>query len=267
MKRKEYNLLVEGWKNYLESGHYDSVGSELLSEGISDIWNSIKERFGNLQDGLANRDFKDSFEVILESLVPELTEAIREAQIDLHVQDWKTGFESRDSEMAFGSGGYPSAGDDEFEEDDTKSDDWNAGYRFRVENPGAKWSSKLEKAVVEQGIREWNDLVEIEVVSTSIKDFLNVLNPVELIKHMVHAVKKHGFKVALPVLVAEVVMHGLPIWGSKIFGPKAAFIISQIPITELMTPIYLKYVTGQGEKEEEPGYLDQYEDQYGDVPL
>ena len=70
MKRKEYNLLVEGWKNYLKSGHYDSVGSELLSEGISDIWNSIKERFGNLQDGLANRDFKDSFEVILESLEP-----------------------------------------------------------------------------------------------------------------------------------------------------------------------------------------------------
>lgn len=268
MNRREYAILVEGWNNYLNFEHYKVSKSEhLLSEGISDFFDEIKSRFGNLQDGLKNREFNDAFEVVIESLAPDLTRAIREAQIDLHVKDWKDGFETRNAELAMGSGGYPSSGNITGKYDDSKSDDWNAGYAFRTDNPGDEWDDSLEKMVVEKGIEEWNDLVEVNVVKTSVKDFLNLLNPVELIKHLVHAVKKHGFQVALPIVVAEVVMHGLPIWGSKILGPKAAFIISQIPITEILTPIYLKHVTGEAGKEQPPGYLDKYEDKYGPVDL
>lgn len=271
MKRKEYLVLTEGWQNYLKNGHFEvdkSIDDHLLSEGIGDIWNSIKSRFGNLSDGLKNKPFKDSFEVVLESLAPELTKRIREAQIDQHVDDWKSGFNDREREYSMGSGGYPSAGGSlDFEYDDNMSDDWNAGYEYRAINRSAVWDDALEKMVVEKGIEEWNDLVEVNIVKTSIKDFLNVLNPIELIKHMVHAVKKHGFKVALPVLVAEVVMHSLPVWGSKILGPKAAIIISQIPITEILTPAYLKYITGQSGEVAPDGHLDRYEDKYGDVAL
>ena len=270
MNRKEYALLVEGWENYLKSGHFESsesLNNFLIKEGVSDIWSGLKSRFGNLGDGLKNKPFRDSFEVVIESLAPKLTERIREAQIDHHVAEWREGFETRSQELSMGSGGYPASGGLSAEYDDSKSDDWNAGYAFRAENAGNVWDSELEKMVVEKGIDEWNDLVEVNVVTTSIKDFLNVLNPVELVKHMIHAIKKHGFKVALPVIVAEVVMHTLPIWGSKILGPKAALIISQIPITEILTPAYLKFITGQSGEPEADGYLDKYEKEYGDVPL
>ena len=270
MKRQEFNLLKEGWENYLKFGHFESkesLNNFLIKEGVSDILSGIKSRFSNLKDGLKNREFSDAFEVVIESLAPDLTLAIREAQIDLHVKDWKDGFETRNAELAMGSGGYPSSGNITNEYDDSKSDDWNAGYAFRSNNPGDEWDDELEKMVVEKGIEEWNDLVEVNVVKTTAKDFINLLNPIELFKHLKHAVKKHGLQVALPIVIAEIVMHGLPVWGSKLLGPKAAFIISQIPITELLTPIYLKHVTGEAGKEPEPGYLDKYEEEYGDVPL
>ena len=270
MNRKEYHLLVEEWQKYL-SGKDSEESYHILNEGIADsvksVFEELKRRFGNLEDGLRNRSFRDSFEVVIESLAPKLTEKIREAQIDFHVKEWREGFESRDRDFAFGDGGYPASGDLAPSYDESKSEDWNAGLEYSLEYPGETWNDVLEKRVVEMGIEEWNDLVEVSVVKTSIKDMLNVLNPVELVKHMYHAIKKHGFKVALPVVVAEVVMHSMPVWGSKLLGPKAAIIISQIPITEILTPIYLKHITGEGGEEEEPGYFDKYEDKYGDVEL
>lgn len=265
MNRKEYKLLVEGWKNYVETGNYKSE-SDILNEGIMDIPKEIIKRFGDLSKGLKNRNFSDSFEVVLETLLPDLTERIREAQIEVHVKDWKAGFEAREAEYDFGSGGYPSQ---EFGYDENMSEDWNAGYEYRESSGEKEWTPEIEKMVVEKGIEEWNDLVELNVVTTSIKDFFNMINPIELTKHIIHAVKKHGLKVALPIVIAEVVMHTLPVWGSKILGVKAAVVISQIPITELLTPAYLNWIAGQsGESHEEaPGYLDRYEEKYGDVPL
>lgn len=265
MNRKEYKLLVEGWNNYVKTGNYKSE-SDLLNEGILDLPKEVIQRFGDLSKGLKNNKLKDSFEVVIESLAPDLTKRIREAQIDLHVQDWRKGFEARESEYDFGSGGYPRR---EFGYDESMSEDWNAGYQYREETGRGEWTPEIEKMVVEKGIQEWNDLVEINVVSTSIKDFLNMLNPIELGKHMWHAIKKHGLQVALPVVIAEVVMHTLPLWGAKLLGVKASLIISQIPITEMLTPAYLNWVAGQSGEghEEEPGYLDRYEEKYGNVPL
>jgi hypothetical protein len=270
MNRKEYYLLVEEWQNYLsdqdsEKSHY--VLNEGIAETVKSAFEELKKRFGDLGKGLRNRSFKDSFEVVIESLAPKLTEKIREAQIDLHVKEWREGFESRDEDFAFGAGGYPASGDLEPSYDESKSEDWNAGFQYSLVYPGKTWNDELEKHAVEKGIEEWNDLVEVNVVKTSIKDMLNVINPVELVKHMYHAIQKHGLKVALPVVVAEVVMHTMPLWGSKLLGPKAAIIISQIPITEILTPVYLRHVTGEGDKEQDPGYLDRYEDKYGDVKL
>jgi len=207
------------------------------------------------------RPLEDIFEVAIETLAPNLTKALRDASIQVHVEEWKNGYDARDHELTFSDGYAPA----EYDEDD-HSEDWIAGYEYRSENGREPWNS-LKRMVVENGLREWDDLVEVNVVKMSLSNVLHAINPIELIKHIIEAVKKHGLKVALPIVIAEVVMHSLPVWGSKLVGPKAALAVSQVPITELLTPAYLKWITGQSGVESQASYLKWYEENFGEVPL
>lgn len=243
-----------------EAGMRDSLNNFFLKF----VKNPFK-RVTSLPKKVYERPLEDIFEVAIETLAPRLTELLREASIEAHVEDWKAGYDARDKELSFSDGWAPLEDVDELEDD--HSDDWVAGYMYREEHGREPWRS-LQKQVIEQGLREWDDLVELNVVKMSLSNVLHALNPVELVKHIIHAVKKHGLKVALPIVIAEVVMHSLPVWGSKLVGPKAAIAISQVPVTELLTPAYLKWITGEGGGEvDEDGYLDWYEKNFGDVPL
>ena len=223
------------------------------------------DRVTSLPKKVYERPLEDIFEVAIETLAPRLTEVLREASIQAHVEEWKAGYDARERELTLSDGLAPMGDMDDLEDD--HSEDWIAGYVHRDTHGRASWGS-LQRQVIEQGLREWDDLVEVNVVKMSLSNVLHAINPVELVKHIIHAVKKHGLKVALPIVIAEVIMHSLPVWGSKIVGPKAALALSQVPVTELLTPAYLKWVTGEGEGEtEEDGYLDWYEKNFGKVPL
>jgi len=202
----------------------------------------------------------DIFEIAIKHLAPEITKKVREAQIELHVEEFKAGFEARETELALG-GGYA-----EFVLDDDHSDDWIAGYKYREEKGGV-WTSDLQKEVVEIGLREWSDLIEVSVVKTTLIDIFQAVNPIELLKSIWKSVKKYGIKVAIPIVIMEILITTVPLWATKLVGPKAALIMSQIPVTELLTPAYLKWLGSGSADEDVDGYLDWYEKEFGSVKL
>lgn len=224
--------------------------------------NYLKNPLVKIKD-LPRRLVKDALEDLFENInIEKLTEVIREAQIDEHVTSFKEGFQARESELAF-SDGYEPPQTKEDLEDHFHDEDYIAGYFFRQENP-QRWSLRLQKKVTEMGYAEWNDLVDEGYVKTKLIDILKGLHPVTLFKHMVHTVKQHGLIVALPIVISEMLLHSLPLWASKIIGPTAAIAISQIPITEMLAPAYLKYVAS-ADKGEPVEYLDWYEHNYGEI--
>lgn len=241
--------------------HEAGVGDSLKTFFVDYIKNPTM-KLVELPQKLWGQPLEELFDITVKHLAPEMTKVIREAQIELHVEEWKAGFDARQQELTF-SEGYaeldlkPSKG----------NEDWNAGYMYYEENRGETWGPRLQKKVVEQGLREWDDLVGQTVVSTKISDILHALNPIELIKHIVHAVKKYGIKTALPIVIMEVVLHSMPVWASKFIGPAKAAALSQIPITELLTPAYLKWISGAESSEDAPGYLDWYEEEFGQQKL
>lgn len=224
--------------------------------------NYLKNPLVKIKD-LPSRLIKNALEDLFENInIEKLTEVIREAQIDEHVTSFKEGFFAREKELAF-SDGYEPPQTKEDLEDHFHDEDYIAGYFFRQENP-QRWSLRLQKKVTEMGYAEWNDLVDEGYVKTKLIDILKGLHPVTLFKHMVHTVKQHGLIVALPIVISEMLLHSLPLWASKIIGPTAAIAISQIPITEMLAPAYLKYVAS-ADKGEPVEYLDWYEHNYGEI--
>jgi hypothetical protein len=204
---------------------------------------------------------QEYYQISVDELTVIITEHIRKAQIDAHVQTFREGFETREKELILSDGYEPPQTEKELRAH-LHEDDFIKGYFFRQQHP-QRWNKRIEKQVVEREFREWNDLIDQGYVKTNLIDTLKSLNPVTIIKHMIHAVQKHGIKVALPIVLAETLQHSIPLWASKFLGPKTALIVSQIPIVEALTPAYLKWVSKSGNDPSE--YLEWYESQYGDV--
>jgi hypothetical protein len=215
-----------------------------------------------LPSRLIDEALEELFEITADELTEKVTEALREAQIDEHVSSFKEGFFARDKELVF-SDGYEQPQTKKELEKEFHDEDYIAGYFYRQENP-QRWSLRLQKKITEMGYAEWNDLVDEGYVKTKLIEILKNLNPIKLAKHMIHTIKKHGFAVALPIVISEVLLHTLPLWASKIMGPTASLAVSQIPITEILTPAYLKYVAS-ADKAEPVEYLDWYEHNYGEI--
>ena len=249
-----------------EYSHHLRNASFNREAGMRDIFvNYIKNPLVKVRDlprNLINKALEEVFEMSVDEIYENVAEHIREAQIDAHVNSFKEGFHARDSELAFSDGYEPLQTEKELKKH-FHDEDYIAGYFYRDENR-VRWSPRLQKKIVEMGYAEWNDLVEDGYVKNSLLDILRGLNPITLVKHMVHTVHQHGLGVALPIVISEVLMHSLPLWASKIIGPKAALVISQIPITEMLAPVYLKYVSS-ADKADPVEYLDWYEGSYGEI--
>ena len=245
--------------------HLRNASFNQRQAGVREIFvNYVQNPLVKIKE-LPKRLINDALEELFETSVDEIyelvAEHIREAQIDAHVNSFKEGFDARDRELAFSDGWAELQTEKELKKH-LHDEDYIKGYFFRNDHP-QRWSKKLQRKITEMGYAEWNDLVDDGYVKNSLIDMLKGLNPITLIKHMVHSIQKHGLAVALPVVIAEVLMHSLPVWGSKIIGPKAAIVISQIPITEALAPAYFKWVSAGNKEPVE--YLEWYEKNYGEI--
>lgn len=212
------------------------------------------------------------FDKLIDNLAEKVTAAARKARINEYMAPFKAGYLARDEQIRKGIPfGFEinaffykyTAGLIKWR---FQHPEWQAGYKCR-EALGKEWSPSIEKMVVQQAITtRWTNisvygiLPDYKLTWLAIRKAFDLLNLFKLFRHTWHAIREHGWGVAMPILVSELLLHSLPFWGAKVVGSRAvAAAISQIPVTEIVTPFYLKWVggaSGHGAEEDFVGKFD-----------
>lgn len=215
----------------------------------------------------------DLMDDVIEAIAPEYAERLMEAEVDADFTEFEEGAKLRQEERAHGQSKFPPRG---------KSPEFYEGYGWGDKNDGPVPNS-VKKRIIQEAAQEHSK----KVTERALKKVLNVVNPVEIIKHAYHIVKKHGwdphaeeiwykkwpkrlFKVvimAIGMAFVEAIEHYvLPATMVKITGNPAWWGLASVPLLEIILPIVLAYFKGsKKDTVDEPGHLDWYEENYGEI--
>jgi|13_taG_2_1085334.scaffolds.fasta_scaffold00002_165 hypothetical protein len=215
----------------------------------------------------------DLMDDVIEAIAPEYAEKLMEAEVDADFEEFEAGAKLRQEERAHGQSKFPPRG---------KSPEFYEGYGWGDKNDGPV-PREVKKRIIQEAAQEHSK----KVTERALKKVLNVINPVEIIKHAYHIVKKHGwdphaeeiwykkwpkrlFKVVLMAIgmafVEAIEHYVLPATMVKITGNPAWWGLASVPLLEIILPIVLAYFKGaKGDAVEEPGHLDWYEENYGEI--
>jgi hypothetical protein len=201
-----------------------------------------------------------------------------EAEVDADFEEFEAGASQRNQERSMSRGGYipeknPPRG---------KTPEFYEGYEWGDVNQ-TPIPKNVKKRIIQEAAQEHDK----KVVERALKKALNVINPIEIIKHAFHIIKKHGwdphseeiwykkwpkrlFKVVLmgiAVAIVESIEHYvLPATMVKLTGNPAWWGLASIPLLEIIMPIVLAYFKkSKSDVVDEPGHLDWYEENYGEI--
>ena len=163
-----------------------------------------------------------------------------------------------------------------------ESDEFYAGYTWGNTNR-LPVPDEIKKSLIEESAQKHTK----KVTERALKTALNVINPIEIIKHAFHIVKKYGwdadadkqwyvkwpmrfFKVvvmAIAMAIVEAIEHYvLPATMVKITGNPAWWSLASVPLLEIIMPIVMAYFKGaKKDVVDEAGHLDWYEENYGEI--
>jgi hypothetical protein len=220
----------------------------------------------------------DLMDDVIEAIAPEYAESLMEAEVDADFEEFEEGATQRNFERSQSRGGYFT----EMNPPKGKSIEYYEGYAWGDSNR-LPVPPSVKKRIIQEAAQEHDK----KVVERALKQALNVINPIEIIKHAYHIIKKHGwdphaeeiwykkwpkrlFKVVLmgiAVAIVESIEHYvLPATMVKLTGNPAWWGLASIPLLEIIMPIVLAYFKkSKGDTVEEPGHLDWYEDNYGEI--
>ena len=215
----------------------------------------------------------DLMDDVVEAIAPEYAEALMESEVDADFEEFETGAKLRQEEREHGQSWFSPRG---------KSPEFYEGYTWGDTNDGPI-PNEVKKRIIQEAAQEHDK----KVVERALKKALNVINPIEIIKHAYHIIKKHGwdphtdeiwykkwtkrfFKVVLmgiAVSIVETIEHYvLPATMVKLTGNPAWWGLASIPLLEIIMPIVLAYFKkSKGDTVDEPGHLDWYEENYGEI--
>ena len=212
----------------------------------------------------------DLMDDVIEAIAPEYAEALMESEVDADFEEFETGAKLRQSEREHGQSWFSPRG---------KSPEFYEGYTWGDTNDGPI-PNEVKKRIIQEAAQEHDK----KVVERALKKALNVINPIEIIKHAYHIVKSKGwdphadeiwykkwskrfFKVvllAIAMAIVETLEHYvLPATMVSITGNPAWWGLASIPLLEIIMPIVLAYF--KKSKVDEPGHLDWYEKNYGEI--
>jgi len=227
---------------------------------------------------LFKKPVDDLMDDVIEAIAPEYAEALMEAEVDADFEEFEAGASQRNQERSMSRGGYipeknPPRG---------KSPEFYEGYEWGDVNQ-TPIPKNVKKRIIQEAAQEHDK----KVVERALKKALNVINPIEIIKHAFHIIKKHGwdphseeiwykkwpkrlFKVVLmgiAVAIVESIEHYvLPATMVKLTGNPAWWGLASIPLLEIIMPIVLAYFKkSKSDVVDEPGHLDWYEENYGEI--
>ena len=220
----------------------------------------------------------DLMDDVIEAIAPEYAESLMEAEVDADFNEFKAGVELRLKEKSLGGrGGYFP----EMNPPKDESDEFIEGYIWGDKN--TKIPTSVKKKFIEQAAKKHSK----SVVETVLKNAWDTINPINIVKHAFHYIKKYGydphaeeiwykkwpkvlFKTALmavAVAIVEVLEHAvLPVVMVKLTGIEAFYGLAAVPLLEIVLPIVIAYF-GNAKKDvvDAPGHLDWYEENYGEI--
>lgn len=222
-------------------------------------------------------DFADE---IIKGIAPEITEAIRQHEVDADLDEFEEGAMARYRERIMSQGGYIP----DFDPPRGQSEDYLEGYAWGDRNTPPP-SREVKKRLVEEAAREHEEKVTERFVVKYLKQFWNMINPVEIIKHAFHFVKKHGWDVeddvwyrkypkrAMKMVIAGITMaviegiehYALPKLLVTLTGNDAWWGLAAVPLLEIGVTIGAAFFRKAETSEKKPSHLEWYEQNFGDI--
>lgn len=217
----------------------------------------------------------DLMDDVIEAIAPKYSEALMEAEVDADFEEFEEGAKQRNMERVMSRGGYVP----EMDPPRGKSPEYYEGYEWGDTNkiPVPK---SVKKRIIQEAAQEHSK----KVTERTLKKVLNVINPIEIIKHAFHIIKSKGwdphteeiwykkwpkrfFKIvmlSIAVAIVEMIEHYvLPASMVKLTGNPAWWGLASVPLLEIILPIVLAYF--KGATVDDAGHLDWYEENYGEI--
>lgn len=215
----------------------------------------------------------DLMDDVIEAIAPEYAEALMEAEVDADFEEFEAGAKLRQEERAHGQSRFAPR---------NKSEEFYEGYAWGDKNDGVV-PREVKKRIIQEAAQEHDK----KVVERALKKALNVINPIEIIKHAYHLIKENAwdphteeiwykkwpkriFKMVLGAIALSIVEtlehYVLPASMVKLTGNPAWWGLATIPLLEIVLPIVLAYFkSAEKDTVDEPGHLDWYEENYGEI--
>lgn len=228
----------------------------------------------------------DVMDDVIKGIAPEITEKIREHEVDQDFIQFERGVQERIFERR---GGIL------YSEGFNKDDFFLKGYawgekNFDLVNTRGKVDIpvRVKKEIILESARIHEGLVTERTLVDAMKKAWKAINPIEILKHIGHVLHEYGWKVdetqawyirwpkrlfkmattALIVAIVEMIEHYvLPAVVVALTGNAAWYGLAAVPLIEIIGPIVIAiFKKSEGETQDEvDGHLDWFEKQYGDI--
>ena len=216
--------------------------------------------------GLVFGPLDDLMDEVFRDLAPKMVVALGEQEIDEDVDEFIDGAREGRFEALDGLYRDPESG---------QSDDYYLGYEWGFvhaqEWDGKSLPAQVRREVVKDQIEEFRKEVTEQVVIAALEGVWSAVNPREIFKTVMRAVKQHGWKIGLVYAVGEMIENiVLPAALTKITGvPVPPGSLAWLPLNDIVFAVVVKRLGGTDAVDEfEPdGHLDWYVAQYGAVRL
>ena len=216
---------------------------------------------------LVHGPLDDLVDEIIRDVAPKIVKSIGEQEIDEDVQEYLEGAKEGRFEMLAGEFADP---------EPRTSEDYKAGYAWGFAN-ASEWDGRglppaVKRRVVQEQIKEFQGEVTEQVVIAALESAWSAVNPREIFRTVMTAVKQHGWKVGLIYGVGEIIENFvIPAAISAITGvPVPPGSLAWLPLNDIVFAAVIKRL-GRADKEldgfDADGHLDWYEAQYGMVRL
>jgi len=154
------------------------------------------------------------------------------------------------------------------------SDDYKLGYQWGFDNArrwdGRDLPTKVKRDVVQQQLREFRGEITEQVVIAAMEKAWATVNPAEIFRTVMRAVKTHGWKIGIIYGIGELIENFvIPAALTAITGvPVPPGSTGWIPLNDIVFAVIVKKLGGaQTVEYDEDGHLDWYEAKYGPVRI
>ena len=212
-----------------------------------------------------NGPVDDAVDAIIKDLAPKLVKTLQEREVDEVVDQFQEG----------ASQGWADATEGHSATINRVLKEVQVGYAWGFSHSG-EWDGKMlpngiRRQIVLGAAIQFSKRITEEVALNLLRKVWHAVNPVNTVKAILVAVKKHGWKLGVGFALFEVFEHLLlPTLLVALTGNKNLLALTSLPIGEVIYAIVFR-VLGRTPQElnqaDEEGHLDWYEQEYGPVRL